>query len=265
MNYGKNLLILCSVLAFGAVALVTPALSLAEETASESAQTQDTTPTQDPTPTDKPDTSDCIPTDVKGHFNYTGDHMSGNPVTGLFENIASNPNCSDDIYVHVFGTNNIVPHVGNWLGSQQHVATHTFTIPQGESKSIEVSLPESDYCWYQVDATRTSEVRTPPTYHGTDMIDYVLVKNKECNDVTPTPTATPTQGPTATPTPGSSDGGSSENKTVESVQASINETTMAKTGTFTDFLMNGAFVTGMIVSALGALSYAKDKKASGAF
>lgn len=231
--------------------------------------------------------SDCIATDVKGHLNYSGNHLSGNPITGFFENIATNADCPDDVFVHIFGSN-IAPESDGWFDSQSHVATHPFSIPQGSSQNIEVSVPQSDYCWYQVDATRTSEVRTPPVYHGNDMIDYVFVKNAAC-DVTPTPSATPSATPTATPsaapsdtptpTPGNNNnggGGSSTNsgtstssttttepaKTVAGVQAALGTTTMAGTGNFAQMVMNGAFITGMIVSALGAISYAKDKKSS---
>lgn len=205
--------------------------------------------------------TDCIATDVKGFLNYSGDHLSGDPVTGTFENIASDPDCGDDIYVHIFGSNNTEPNVGDWLTSQHHVATQTFTIPQGGSQTITVNLPSSDYCWYQVDATRTSEVKTPPEYNGDNMIDYVFVKNRDCG-VTPTPTATPS----ATPTPGSNNGGggSSSNdtpKTVESIQATMATSTMAPTGDFLGTIMNLIFTSGMMVSALGAVSYAKDKKA----
>jgi hypothetical protein len=207
--------------------------------------------------------TDCIATDVKGFLNYSGDHMSGTPVTGTFENIAADPDCGDDIYVHVFGSNNTEVNVGDWLDSQVHLDTQKFTIPQGGSQNITVILPTSDYCWYQVDATRTSDVRTPPVYNGTDMIDYVFVKNRDCN-------VTPTATPSATPTPGSNNGGggsssnasSSESpKTVESIQTTMATSTMAPTGDFLGSLMNILFGSGIMVAALGAVSYAKDKKA----
>lgn len=251
MNFSKKTLVISS-LALGAVALMSPSL-IAAQTASQSA-----------TPVN---TANCIATDVKGSLNYSGDHMGTNPVTGTFQNIATDPNCGDDIYVHIFGSNNTDVNVGNWLDSQVHLDTQTFTIPQGGSQSITVNLPTSDYCWYQVDATRTSDVRIPPVYNGDDMIDYVFVKNRDCGP-TPTPTATPSATPT--PTPGSNNGGggssstssSSESpKTVESIQATMATSTMAPTGNFLSDVMNLIFSSGIMVSALGAVSYAKDKKA----
>lgn len=224
----------------------------------------------------KAQASDCIPTDVKGSLNYSGDHMSGNPVTGTFENIASNPDCSDDIYVHVFGTND-APTDGGWLDHQVHLKTDTFTIPQASSSAIEVSIPESNYCWYQVDATRTSDVKVPPIYNGDDMIDYVYVQGPEnCGDVTPTPTATPSASPTPTNSNNNGGGSSSSSsssssnsnasnneapKSVASIQAAMGTSTMANTGEFTNTFMNFLLSTGMIVSSLGAISYVQDKKA----
>lgn len=223
----------------------------------------------------KAQASECIPTDVKGFLNYSGDHVSGNPVTGTFENIASNADCSDDIFIHVFGTNDS-PGDGGWLNNQVHLMTQTFTIPQGSSQNIDVTISDQEYCWYQVDATRVSDVRIPPIYHGTDMIDYVYVQGKECGgDVTPTPSATPSATPTDTPTPtpgnGGGGGGSSSNsssnssnndapKTVESIQATMGTSTMPATGAFMNTLMNIFLAAGSMIMSLGAISYAKEKK-----
>jgi hypothetical protein len=99
------------------------------------------------------------------------------------------------------------------------------------------------------------------------MIDYVLIKNRDCG-VTPTPTATPSATPTPTPGNNNGGGGSSSNssnnespKTVESIQATMGTSKMAPTGNFLTDIMNVIFSSGMMVSALGALSYANDKKA----
>jgi hypothetical protein len=222
------------------------------------------------------DSAECIATDVKGSIQFVGNHFSGNPVNGSFVNIASNPECSDEVYVHVFGSND-EPDSPGWLDHQFHIMSQTFTVPQdGIDMPFQLTLPHSDYCWYQVDATRTPDVRIPPYYNGDDMIEYVFVQNKEvCGEVTPTPTqtATPSATPTDTPTPtlGSNNGGggsstqsgSSSNdspKTVESIQAALGATTLAPTGGFVGNVMNLILSTGMIVSALGAVSYAKDKK-----
>jgi hypothetical protein len=218
--------------------------------------------------------ADCIATDVKGSLQYTGDHLSGNPVNGSFVNVATNPDCSDDIHVHVFGTND-EPTAPGWLDNQVHVMTQTVTVPQdGADHAFQLTIPQGDYCWYQVDATRTSDVRIPPIYHGNDMVDYVYVQGRDCNTVTPTPTATPSATPTdtPTPTPGSNNGGggstsnsggsSTPAKTVESIQATMGASTLAPTGGFAHNIMNVLFAAGMMIAGLGAVSYAKDKKAN---
>jgi hypothetical protein len=236
MNIIKKSVFVTS-LALGALALVSPALSVAEETS-------------------------CIPTDVKGDFQYSGNHLSGNPVTGLFDNIATDASCSDDIYIHVFGSNQ-EPETDGWLESQSHVTTETYTIPQGQTGyQVSMNLPTSDYCWYQVDATRTSEVRIPPTYNGNDMISYVFVKNREvCGEVTPTPTATPSATPT--PTTENNGGGSTHEspKTVESIQKTIENTTMAPTGLLGNAVMNIMGTVGSLLTVLGTISLRKQKSA----
>jgi len=222
----------------------------------------------------KTQASDCILTDVKGSLNYTADHVSDNPVTGTFENIASNPDCSDDIYVHVFGTND-TPGSGGWLDNQVYIKTETFPIPQASPSAISVTIPNTEYCWYQVDATRTSEVRIPPLYNGDDMIDYVYIQGTKKCDEGLTPTATPSAAPTLTSDNrgggGSSSGlntnlssNSSSNetpKTVESIKAALGASSMPATGTFRQTLMKILLATGTTIAALGAVLYAQDKKA----
>ncbi len=225
------------------------------------------------------DNLNCIATDVKGHFNHDGKNFTtDNPVTGVLENVADNPECSDRVYVHIFGSNNPEPHDGDWLTTQTHVTTHTFDVPEKTASgpgtlNISIPVPESDFCWYQIDAVKTDSL-VPNTYNGADiMVDYVLVKNKDCSRVTPTPTptatpsatptvtVTPTEKPKDTPTPTPKHEEHHE-KTVESVRATMGTTTMAETGSISDMVVNGSLITGMIVSALGAFSYAKDKRSS---
>lgn len=86
---------------------------------------------------------------------------------------------------------------------------------------------------------------------------------------TPTPTLTPTEAPTPTPTNtpsngGGDNGGSNNNSSNNSnnsqpTQAVLGASTMAATGTFSTTLMNFMLVAGMMVLALGATSYAKEK------
>lgn len=144
------------------------------------------TPSATPTPTITPSDT-CIPTDLKGYFEYTGNHLTTSPVIGHFENISQNSDCPSTVTIHAFGSMQTDIEKDGWLESQVHVASINYTIPAGTTKTIEFPLSNDTYCWYQVEATRTEEVRTPPTYYGNDMIDYVFVKGKDC-DVTPTTT-----------------------------------------------------------------------------
>ncbi len=80
-------------------------------------------------------------------------------------------------------------------------------------------------------------------------------------NVTPTDVpVTPTDVPAATPTPTQdilSSGATTEK--VEGIVLSAN--TMAATGTFETSLMNSLFAAGMMILGLGAISYAKEKRA----
>lgn len=87
--------------------------------------------------------------------------------------------------------------------------------------------------------------------------------------VTPTPTQAPSNGGSNTggnqPGDGRSDGLSSCPSCTQApqgngtIQAVLGASTFAGTGTFTQNLMNGMFILGMIVVGLGGLSYAKEK------
>lgn len=230
------------------------------------------------------DSSECIATDLKGSLQYVDDHSASSPVHGTFDNIAQNPDCSDTVTLHVFGSN-VAPSSANWLESQTHLFSQSFEIPQGSTGfPVELNIPESGYCWYQVDATRTTEVRIPPVYHGNDMIDYVFVQGSNCgqNEVTPTPTcnensctevdptATPTPppagGPTPTPTNTPNVGGSNESTnsntgSTESTSASqtLGATTLAPTGDFASLAANIGLVTGFAFIASSVVLKSRSK------
>lgn len=134
---------------------------------------------------------ECIITDLKGKFVYNGNHLSESPVIGYFDNISENEDCPNEVTIHVFGSLHTEVEGDGWLESQVHVTSKTFIVPHGSSDfKIEFDVPNSDFCWYQVEATRTKKVKTPPYYHGDEMIDYVFVKDTD--SCKPSPTATPT-------------------------------------------------------------------------
>jgi len=158
------------------------------------------TVTSTATSTATPEPAECIVTDVKGHLEYTGNHLSPDPVQGFFDNIAADEVCSDDVFVHTFGSKQ-VPNSPGWLESQEHVSSQTIKIPEGAINfPVEIDVRNEDYCWYQVDATRNPNVLIPPEYNGTDMIDYVFVKDIDSCLPTATPTNTPTETPINTAT-----------------------------------------------------------------
>ena len=144
----------------------------------------------------------CIPTDLKGRLEYTGNHLAPDPVIGHFENIAQNPSCADDIFILGFGSLQ-VPESAGWLESQNFVFFQKVTVSQGATDHrVEIDVPNRDFCWYQVDALRTSEVRIPPRYIGEEIIDYVVVQDADsCITVTPTPTPSPSPGASPSPSP----------------------------------------------------------------
>lgn len=197
------------------------------------------------TSTNTVDISNCSE-NLQGYLEYQGNHLSDSHVIGHFSN-SDDADCQ--MTIHIFGSNNQQPETDNWLESQTQVTSQTYTIPaHSEDYKVEFDVQNGDYCWYQIDATRTTEVRTPPYYSGTDMIDYVFVQGTECNctptpTLTPSVTVTPTATPTATetPTPSSSNNTpSSESNQTTPTPAVLGESTMASTGTFaTDLIEAG--------------------------
>jgi len=146
----------------------------------------------------------CVVTDIKGQFNYWGNHMSDNPVTGKVTNLSTDPRCQDELYILAFGSNQ-EPESPGWLESQVHTGTWIVVVPPGSvDLPFEQLIPAEEFCWYQVDLLRTSEVRIPPNYVSPEMVDYVFTKGKDCpaptGSPTPTLTPTPTRTPTSTPT-----------------------------------------------------------------
>lgn len=156
--------------------------------------------TPSPTPTTPPP---CVITDLKGRLFYQGNHMSGNPVEGEVTNLSDDPACQSVLYLIAFGSD-LEPESDGWLESQQFVGSWTISVPPGtEDEPISQRIPTDQYCWYQVDLLRTSEVREPPYYSGTDMVDYVFVEGTapHCAPPTATPSPTNTSTPTVTPSP----------------------------------------------------------------
>lgn len=149
------------------------------------------TPVATPEATPTETVTDCIVTDLKGVLHYTGNHMSGNPISGDLTNLATNSNCPTAAYAHIFGSN-IAPESSGWLESQSYVGTVSFTVPPGTiGMPISITVPDAGFCWYQVDLVRTSQVRVPPYYAGDDMIDYVFYQQSANCGGTPTETPIP--------------------------------------------------------------------------
>lgn len=122
----------------------------------------------------------CVNDGLLGFLNYDGNHPSGLPVTGEVWNPSENA-CEDVAYMHVFGSMHLDPEGPSWLEEQDYVTSLTIPVPEGNQHvSISETFDNSEYCWYQVDLTPTSEVRVPPYYSGGDMIDYVFVQGKPC-------------------------------------------------------------------------------------
>lgn len=140
----------------------------------------------------------CTDSDVKGEFT-DNNHYSGNPVKGVVSNIATNKACSDDIYVHMYGSMQ-APETSGWIESQKgnHIKTIKIDVPGGAvDQPIEVTVPNTDFCWVQVDLTRNGEILEEPRYIDND---YVFVKDVDSCLPTATPTNTATSTVTFTPT-----------------------------------------------------------------
>ena len=165
------------------------------------------TSTPEPSATKTPE-ADCIATDVKGELNDLEDsnHLTGRTVNGKVSNIATNPTCSDDIYVHMYGSMEKPTGTGQNIGlnieSQKgnHILTQPIIVPENTvDVPIEVSIPQNKFCTVQVDLTRDGEIKFEPRYIDDDFLLFVDEEN--CNPKTATATATATASLTATASP----------------------------------------------------------------
>ncbi len=167
------------------------------------------TPTEKPNPTDKPTQTpmDCVSTDLDIKLNYTGNHQSGDPVTGTATNKCTNPNDPDNpskAYIKIFGSP-LDTEVNGWLESQEGhlVVDDVKDVPPGTTVNLSIPVPDETYDFetYQVDVTR-QDTGNSPRIAGDAMGDYVFVP--DAIDPTETPTNTPTRvppSPTATRVP----------------------------------------------------------------
>lgn len=171
-------------------------------------------PSPEPSPAPTATVEACIATDVKGELNdLPGQlHFSNNPVRGVVSNIAKNAACSDDIYIHVYGSVQY-PETPGWIESQRgnHIETKKIVVREGAvDEPFEYPVPNRDFCWYQVDLTRDGEIKNEPRYITND---YVFVKDIDsCLPPVPVVSVTPPppdaepgpptgKTPTATPRP----------------------------------------------------------------
>lgn len=138
---------------------------------------------------------ECIPTDLKGNFDWSGDserHLVNDPASFHLQNVGTSTECPDTVWVHAFATNE-KPHTENWLTTQEHIGSQSYDIELGAQDQREsFDIADTEKCFVQIDLVRTGEVRTPPEYNQSDlsMIDWGLWENPDCK-VTPTPTVSP--------------------------------------------------------------------------
>jgi hypothetical protein len=140
--------------------------------------------------------SECVSTDLKGSLTHSDNHETSAPVKGNLENVATNADCSDTLWVDVYGSKHKNHEDEGWLESQEFVSQIKIEVPKG-TKDISIEVPDKDFCWYQVDLVRTGDLKNPPRFNGTDMVDYAFVKDAnscETASPTPTPSASPAQG-----------------------------------------------------------------------
>ncbi len=153
--------------------------------------------------------AECITTDVKGELNDLMDsnHLTGRDVTGKVSNIAKNPACSDDIYIHMYGSMEKPTGTGQNIGlnieSQKgnHILTKEIIVPENTvDMPIEVTIPQNEFCSVQVDLTTDGVIKEEPRYIDNDFLIYVDEENCNPKTSTSTPSNTPTRTFTATKT-----------------------------------------------------------------
>lgn len=170
---------------------------------STSTKTATNTPTFTVTSTETPVTGTatntpsvpCFDTDRKGSITYTGNHVSGNPVSAHLQNVGAE-GCPADFYVDIFGSKQLVTEGSDWLQSQHLISQKKYIVEPGSSTDISIDVPNLDDCNYQVDLGTTTETRADQLF-GVKMIDYAFVKDVDSC----LPTATATASPTVTFTP----------------------------------------------------------------
>src|SRR5258708_3435138 len=91
-----------------------------------------------PSPSPSP-SPNCIATDLKGFFQYTGNHLSGNPVKGHFENIGKG-GCPDTVYVHIMGSMKD-PETADWLDTQHDISRVDIGVEAGTNKDVSIPMP----------------------------------------------------------------------------------------------------------------------------
>jgi LysM repeat protein len=203
------------------------------------------TETPAPTATANPTEVPCIPTDLKGTFSYSGNHVSGNPVRGHFENISKNANCPHTFWIDTYGSMQPTPEGQGWLQSQFFINQQAVDVPAGTSKDVSVDVsPLDKACQFQVESVRTSVKRLPPEYYGNDMIDYAFVTGKACETPTPTNTPKPTETPTPKPTETPAPSATATNTPAPTETSTATPTPQAECHPETDTKVHFAFVPG---------------------
>lgn len=144
------------------------------------------------------------------------------------------------------------------IKNSDHTVGYDTTTNNGGEYKVWASTTDS----FDNDATKTDNFKVNESPTPTPTTEPCA--NTICVTPTATPSATPTATPTNTPSNGGSDNGgssnnSSSNSSSQPTQAVLAASTMAETGTFSTTVMNFMLVAGMMIVALGAKSYAKEK------
>lgn len=173
-----------------------------------STSTPEPTSTSTLVPTNTPEAG-CIDSDVKGELNDLEDsnHLTGRNVTGKVSNIAKNSKCSNDIFIHMYGSMKKPTGTGQNIGldieSQKgnHILTQKITVPENTiDMPIQVTIPQNKFCSVQVDLTTDGVIKEEPRYIDNDFLIYVDEENCNPKTSTSTPSNTPTRTVTFTAT-----------------------------------------------------------------
>lgn len=143
----------------------------------------------------------CIDSDVKGELNDLADsnHLTGMDVTGKLSNVSKNPNCPNDIYIHMYGSMEKPTGTGQNIGlnieSQKgnHILTKEYNVPANTvDQPIEIMIPKNKFCTVQVDLTRDGVIKDEPRYLDNDFLLFVDEENCNPKTATSTPSNTAT-------------------------------------------------------------------------